>query len=95
MYWAAVPGAIGYDVISGDLSQVKVENHELNLGLVRVLARSSVDTSLYEGGDGAIPPPGHAFFYLIQASTSQGGTGYGTESAPWPRVPAACDGGCP
>jgi hypothetical protein len=93
--WPAIEGALGYDVISGDLSQATVVNHVLSLDGVRVLARGTTATSLDEGSGGAIPPVGTAILYFIQARTNAGGLGYGTESAPWPRVPGACDGGCP
>jgi hypothetical protein len=90
-----MPGAIGYDLIAGDLSQVSVANGTLSLGAVRVLARGTTATSIEEGASGAIPATGSAFFYLIESRTASGGSGYGSEPAPWPRVPAACDGGCP
>jgi len=95
IHWAAMSGAVGYDVISGDLSQVHVVNRVLSLGAVKVLARNTTETSLPEGAAEVIPPPGAALFYLIEPRTEHGGMGYGTESAPWPRVPASCDGGCP
>jgi hypothetical protein len=95
IYWAGIPGALGYDVISGDLSQAKVENGKLSLGAVRVLARGTTETSLAEDSSGVMPATGTAIFYLIQSRTDRGGSGYGTESAPWPRVPEACEGGCP
>jgi hypothetical protein len=95
IYWAGIPAAIGYDVISGDLSQAKVENGQLSLGAVRVLARGTTETLLTEDSNGVMPATGTAIFYLVQSHTDRGGGGYGTESAPWPRVPALCDGGCP
>jgi hypothetical protein len=95
IYWAGIPGAIGYDVISGDISQAKVENGNLSLGAVRVLARGMTEAWLTEDKNSVMPPTGTAIFYLIQSRTDRGGGGYGTESAPWPRVPASCEGGCP
>jgi hypothetical protein len=95
LYWPAIAGALGYDVIRGDLSQVRVENRVLLLGSIEVLARGISGTFLSEGADALRPTTGQAFFYLIQARTERGGLGYGTESAPWPRIPSACDGGCP
>jgi len=95
LYWPATPGATGYDVISGLLSQVKVENGSLTLGAVEVLARGSTDTVVSEGATGTLPPMGDGVFYLVEQRTARGGVGYGTESAPWPRVPSSCDGGCP
>ena len=95
VYWSAISDALGYDVISGDLSQAKVEQGRISLGAVRVLARSTTETALAEDANSAMPATGTAIFYLIQSRTDRGGSGYGTESAPWPRVPASCDGGCP
>jgi subtilisin family serine protease len=93
--WSAVGGALGYDVISGDLSQAHVDGNTLWLGTVTVLARGTTATSLTEGELAPVPAPGQAMFYLIQQRLDQGAAGYGTESAPWPRVPTACSGGCP
>ena len=93
LYWPSIAEATGYDVITGDLSAWRVANGVLNLGAVQVLARSTTATSLTEP-TAATPAVGHAFFYLIQQRTDQGAVGYGTETGPWPRVPASCVGGC-
>ncbi|HET8946721.1 MAG TPA: right-handed parallel beta-helix repeat-containing protein [Candidatus Polarisedimenticolia bacterium] len=95
LYWAGIAETVGYDLIAGELSQAQVENHRLWLGAVRVLARGTTRTSWTEDPGGPMPAPGTAFFYLIQARTQDGGIGYGTESAPWPRIPSSCGGGCP
>jgi hypothetical protein len=93
IYWPAVGAGTAYDVISGDLAAWRVEDRTLRLGGVRVLARGLTATSLV---DPAPPPPrGRAVVYLIQARAEGLVRGYGTESAPWPRVPTSCDGGCP
>jgi HYR domain len=94
LYWSAVPGALGYDVIRGSLDAIRVDGSQTTLGSVSVLARGMGGTSLVDSS-GANPTMGHGFFYLIQQRTSYGGVGYGTESAPRPRVPSACGGGCP
>lgn len=93
--WTEVPGSLGYDVIRGELSRVKIENRRVNLGAVDVLARGMTDTSLTEDEAGVLPEVGDAFFYLMQQRGPQGGVGYGTESAPWPRIPGSCPSGCP
>jgi len=96
IYWGAVPGAQIYDLIYGDLGQVTVQGGTVWLGRVRVLAAGQTGTSYSEGTTGATPPVGKAFFYLLQSRDGAGrATGYGTESAPWPRQPSSCDGGCP
>jgi subtilisin family serine protease len=93
--WTGMAGASGYDVIAGDLAAPRVSNGVFDLGTVSVLARGIATTTLMETGAALTPPPGHAFFYLVQPRNAGGGLGYGTESAPWPRVPSACAGGCP
>ena len=93
--WPTIPGAVGYDVIAGDLGGVRIDEGQLSLGDVRVLARATTQTAFSEGATGEIPETGTVIFYLIQSRTELGGVGYGTESAPWPRIPAACGGGCP
>jgi hypothetical protein len=95
IHWPNMPGSTGYDVISGSLSQIRLQDRTVILGDVNVLARGTPDTSLDEADSGQIPPSGSAIFYLIRARTEHGGTGYGTESTPWPRVPTSCAGGCP
>jgi len=94
IYWAAVPGAEGYDVIRVERAQAHVAGSVLDLGSVAVLARGSRETSIVESSPD-MPPPGGAWLYLIQQRMPEGPTGYGTESAPWPRKPGACDSGCP
>jgi hypothetical protein len=95
IYWPAVTGATGYDVIRGTLSQVHQQNGVTLLGDVSVLARSTSQTSLSEPSNAPVPPVGQGYFYLIQQRTDRGGVGYGSEPAPWPREPSSCDGGCP
>jgi hypothetical protein len=93
--WSDVPGALGYDVIAGDLRQARIENNVLSLGAVRVLARRTTVTSLAEDAAGIIPETGSAVFYLVESRAERGGVGYGSGTAPWPRVPSSCEGGCP
>jgi hypothetical protein len=95
IYWPAVNGATGYDVIRGTLSQVHLQNGVTILGDVAVLARSTSQTSLTEPLNAPVPPVGQGYFYLIEQRTDRGGVGWGSEPAPWPREPSSCDGGCP
>jgi hypothetical protein len=95
IYWPSVTGATGYDVITGDLASWHVENGQLNLGTVQVLAQSTPLTSVSDPTGSAVPAVGRAFFYLIQSRTGPGASGYGTETGPWPRVAESCAGGCP
>jgi hypothetical protein len=97
VYWPAISEATSYDLIRGDLASLRADNGVLRLGNVAVLARGTTATSATEPttADGSAPPVGGGWFYLIQQVTDRGAVGYGTESAPWPRVPDDCDGGCP
>ncbi len=95
LYWPAVAGAASYDVITGDLASWRLQDGVLNLGAVVALAQSTTTTSLVEPLGSAAPAVGQGFFYLIQQRSAQGAAGYGTETAPWPRVPGSCDAGCP
>jgi len=95
IFWPAVSGATGYDLITGDLGGWRVANGALDVGSVRALARDTASTSLSEPVGAGNPPVGRAFFYLIQQRTAHGPAGYGTESAPLPRVAVNCESGCP
>jgi hypothetical protein len=93
--WDAVAGAIGYDVIAADRSAAAVVDHVLTLGTVRVLARGTTALTVTEAAGTATPATGTAHLYFAQPRFPSGGAGYGTESAPWPRLPTSCPGGCP
>ena len=93
--WDAVSGATGYDVIAADRAAVGVVDRVLALGTVRVLARGTTSLFVTETAGTALPPVGGAHLYFVQSRAATGGVGYGTESAPWPRLPTSCPGGCP
>jgi hypothetical protein len=95
VYWNAVAGAREYDLISGDLGNLAIQDGRVSLGEVRVLVRHSTGTSWMEGSGGIVPAPGKAFFYLVQYRSGGGESGYGTESAALPSEPSSCEGGCP
>jgi hypothetical protein len=95
LYWPAIPGATGYDVIRGTLSEVHQMDGVTNLGNVAVLARNTSLTTVSEAMTAPIPPVGEGYFYLVQQRTEDRATGWGSEPAPWPRVPGSCEGGCP
>ena len=95
LYWNAVSGAEVYDVIQGDVSQVHESDGKIRLGFVRVLAAGQGGTGYREGATGALPPPGRAFFYLVQYRDARSASGWGTESSSWPAEPVSCDVACP
>jgi len=93
--WSELEDATGYDVIEADLRQIRVEGSVLLLGDVRVLARDTDLLSIIESTPVGLPAPGSALIYLVQPRTARGGLGYGEATAPRPREPRSCDGGCP
>jgi hypothetical protein len=93
--WSAVPDSSGYDVLSGRLEELEVQNRVLLLGSVEVLARGTQDTEFLEDASRGDPALGEMFLYVVQARTDLGNTGYGTATAPYPREPVACSDGCP
>lgn len=95
LYWPVIGGATGYDVIATDLADLRIVESRLSLGTVRVLARETTVAATDEGASGLIPALGNAVLYVIQMRDGHGGTGYGTATAPWPRMPDSCDSGCP
>ena len=95
LIWPAQPDSLGYDLIAGDLATAQVVAETLQLPDVQVLARGMTATWIDEGTDGPDPEPGEVILYLIQQRTAAGNSGYGTATAPWPRHPSSCAGGCP
>jgi hypothetical protein len=93
--WPSVPWATGYDVIAGDLANWHVALGALRLGDVQVLGRDLNAASWREPKNTPPPAPGRARFYLVQSRAGTTTSGFGTESAPLPRLPASCAGGCP
>ena len=93
LYWPAFSGATGYDVLAGEIDQYRIVSRQISLGSTRILARGLTSTSVFDGPE--MPAAGRGFFYLVQPRDPRGGLGFGTESVPYPRVPAACAGGCP
>jgi len=93
--WLPVAGSVGYDVVAGNLERVRVSGGGVRLGSVRVLARGTEATSVAETGDAPAPSAGRAVFYLAQARLAGGTSGFELVSDHWPRLPDACEGGCP
>jgi len=91
---APVAGSLGCGVPTAVADLTEGET-VLDLGSVSVPARSMTGTSLTEPAGTPGPPAGQARFYLVQPILGGVGAGYGTETAPLPRIPSACEGGCP
>lgn len=95
LYWTGVPGATGYDLLQGNVGELRILDGHIDLGTVQVLGRGLTGTALVEEGLRTAPRPGRAFFYVMQWREGERASGYGTESAPLPRRPESCGGGCP
>jgi hypothetical protein len=95
LFWPALPEAIGYDVISVNRTRIVSTGDQTTFDAARVLLRGGNVTYVTEGPGDLVPLPGEAIIYFIQPRTAQGGAGYGTAKAPWPRVAMGCENGCP
>lgn len=88
--WTDVGGP--YDLIRGTIGNQSLVDSALCLGPVDSFT-NLVEPELIEPSPGSIPPVGAAYFYLVQYHDANGASGYGTEGAPWPRVPGTCPPG--
>lgn len=94
-FWNPVSEALGYDVIVGDVANLRYDGGTISLGSVTVPARLTTSTRWAETPGEPQPAPGQAFFYVVQYQDEHGASGFGSEPLPLPRVPASCMGGCP
>jgi hypothetical protein len=92
--WNAVDVALHYDVIRGDLANLRVEGSNLNLGQVVCILNNTPATTTAGYEDTAIPAPGHVFFYAVQFNNGQEDSSYGTVSASKARVVQPGNGDC-
>jgi len=88
--WDPVPGAIGYNVIRGSLSNLQDTGNSVDLGQVACIvgATTATDTSGHE--DLAEPAIGAVFFYL-GAYDDGAGINYGSSSSGMPMAPGSGD----
>jgi hypothetical protein len=89
--WTDVPGASYYNVIRGDLGSLWVDVEAIHLGTVRCVRGQTVQSDTEGQEDPDIPAVGEAFFYVVEYVEAGARSGYGTESAPKPRVVDAGD----
>ena len=89
--WDAVQGAFSYQVVRGSVGSLRLAGDIIDLGTVTCILPDSDATSTQGHEDAGNPPLGAAFFYV--ASYNNGSdSGFGTETAPKPRV--VTGGGC-
>ncbi len=87
--WQIVEGAIYYNVIRAELSQVSETVSAIELGTVTCIEHQSLGV---EAATIADPPPGEVFLYLVESNNGWPSS-YGSESVPKPRAPleGACE----
>ena len=88
--WNPVPDAQHYDVIRGSLNDLQVEVDAYDLGQVTCIESNSIDENTAGFEDPVEPAAGEIQFYLVQYH-EEADSGYGTESAIKPRIPAGGD----
>lgn len=78
--WSAQPGAVGYDVIRGDLGQLRSTAGDYGAAPVAVtcLANNTASTAVSSGGD---PSAGAGYFYLTRAVEAEGAATYDSGSS--------------
>ena len=93
--WAPVVGATHYDVVRGNLSELRVDGSNVDLGHVTCIERESLDANTTGNADSAIPAPGQVFFYAVQFNDGQKDSSYGSEFVGRARVVQKGNGDCP
>jgi hypothetical protein len=91
--WPAVAGAESYDVIRGNLSELRVNGSNVELGRVTCIENGSIDTTTLGHEDTLIPAPGQAFFYAVQFFDGVADSSYGSDSVG--RASVVTSGNCP
>lgn len=93
--WDPVPGAVHYDIVRGDLKNLRIEGSDVNLGSVVCLERESPDASTVGNEDRVRPAPGQGFFYLVQFYDGIQDSSYGSENVGRARIVPKNGGDCP
>jgi len=96
IFWDPVPGATSYDLILGNLADVKSKPNLLSLGPVTVLAAGTEAADYLESPEAPGPAVDQTWFFLMQYRQADGTTsGYGRVFAVLPREPNSCGVACP
>jgi len=93
--WAPVMGAEHYDVVRGNLAELRISGSDIDLGHVTCIEQLSLDTTTAGNGDTSIPSPGQVFFYAVQFFDGIRESTYGSESVGRARVIQNGNGNCP
>jgi hypothetical protein len=88
--WTSAEGATAYNAVRGDLAALAETADVIDLGTLACVETNSLDTTATDATD---PGTAGAFFFLVEFEESGARSGYGTVTAPLPRIPASGD--CP
>jgi hypothetical protein len=92
--WGPVEGAQYYDVIRGDLVNLRVVGSDIDLGQVPCIEHATTNTTTAGYEDTEVPEPGHEFFYAVQYFDSVQNSSCGSESTGRARVIQPGNGDC-
>jgi penicillin amidase len=90
--WNAIAGAVYYNVIRGNLSNLRDTGPSYDLGTATCIESESVSLDTYQYQDDEVPPPGEVFVYLAEYFDGLHHSTYGSPSAAKPHATGA--GGC-
>jgi len=93
--WGGVTGAVHYDVVRGNLAELRISGSDVDLGRVNCIEQGSLDTTTVGHEDTAVPAPGQVFFYAVQFNDGIQDSSYGSESVGRARVIKNGNGDCP
>jgi len=92
--WSEVPGALFYNVVRGEMNNLRETDEFIHLGQLTCIASTTTQLSTVGSEDPELPPVGEAFFYLVEYNDGLE-SGFGTESAAKPRFAPPGQGNCP
>lgn len=73
--WTAVPDAIGYDLVTGDLGVLRSTGGDFTQAVTGCVVN---DTTALAWSSGEDPAAGEGFFYLVRAEAASGSLSYDT-----------------
>jgi hypothetical protein len=92
--WTEAPGAMFYNVIRGEVRNLKDQDEFHHLGRLTCIASGLTDPTMAGMEDPELPPIGEAFFYLVEYNDGQPSS-YSSVGAGKPRFGPPGQGACP
>lgn len=93
--WDPVIGAVHYDVVRGNLSELRIDGSNVDMGRVTCIERESLNSNTTGNADTAVPQPGQVFFYTVQFNDGNKDSSYGSVDVGRARVIKKGNGDCP